>query len=450
MSETDEGPIQSSPDVDFPIPKVDGRTITLGRTTWAIELVWSRRVDAMTPGKARTMTIRDGADLFLVNGAAQYGQSNTSSGHRTGMPSLAMAMVEQADGSKLIGGFDCGDGSYYVVAVVDGQVWPGYDNLYAADEARAVVKDFVQRVDFDEIYVPQDWYIANTKITPLGELMSTARPRRHRLQGTSRRAVYGKVAAAVAIVALGYVGYSFYTDYQLQELIRQGQREQSDIETAARREAKLNAPIYPPMPSIVRGRGGQAIRQCVHFMDEIPSYTPGWTAAKIECDGSTVTMTMRVDEAGTINWLYPFIGQYKNPRLEAPTEKLATASWRLDPTTIKAWGNVRGQAPAAVSRYLSSQFQEIYQKFTLGTPNRPDINTTTVGRRPITIQAPWSTMEFELPQEGYLRDDVFDILDRVQNLVLIAIEETLPDRTWKVRGTIYHAVPPPVVPGTPP
>jgi hypothetical protein len=325
--------------------------------------------------------------------------------------------------------------------VISGQVWPGYDNVYDESEAVEMVGELSLRNQFEFIYTPPEWALHEAKTTPLAELLQAARPRRHRLIGVSNKKQYAKIGAAAVIIALAYVGWTFYQEYQTEQLIEEGQREQELARQQAERQAKLNQPIYPPMPSIAAGRGMDTLRACVHFMDQVPQYQPGWIETKLECDGATVMLTMRQNNIGTINWLFPYIGQYKKPELNSPLEKLATAAWRLDPSSIPAWGDVKGQPPAAVARYLTSQMQEVYQDFTLGPALQPVIHTTTVGQRPIDVKAPWTTMDIEITQDAFFRDDVMDVIDRLQNFVLTKVEESLPDRKWTVTGTLYHALP---------
>jgi hypothetical protein len=205
----------------------------------------------------------------------------------------------------------------------------------------------------------------------------------------------------------------------------------------------MNQPVMPPMPSISAPRGMDVYRSCIRRLAHLPEYIPGWTPTQATCDGASIVLTLKQEGIGTINWVAPFLREHGNPELDSPTDGIVTATWRMDPSGMSAWGDVHGQVPAAVTRYLSSQFQEAYQPYTLGPPVSPRIQTTTVGGNPVAVQAPWTTMDLSFSEDGYLRDDLEPILDRIQNLVITEISEKLPERQWQIRALVYRYVPAP-------
>ena len=423
----------------LPLPTVQGRSLRIGRHRWAIDIAWQNRVENLQPARAKAEAIQQHYDLYVLNGAEQFGLSRTNIGHQAGMPSLALAMVEEADGQNFVGGYACGDGQFYIIAIVDRQIYPLYDNIYGEEEARSLVSDIVQTTEFHTIHAPPEWLIRNATPTPIAELLGDKSSRRYRLQTTSGRNTYILLGTLAGLSAIAFIGYTFYTDYQTRQLIRQGQLEEAARRAQEQRQARLNVPVMPPLPTITRSRGIDTLRYCTKFIDDMPHYTPGWSIETINCDGNTVSANLKQRPGGTINWLAPFIGNYKAPTLSVPMAGVATATWILDPAKIAAWGAVPGPTPIQVTRYINSQFQEAYTPFELGPPIRPEIRTKTQGQRPITVKAGWTIMSLELKQNNYLRPDILTILERIQNLTLESAEYHLATKTWTLRMQIYHA-----------
>ena len=425
------------------LPEATRHAIALGRVAWAINLDWTRRVESASRPAGRAQAVQRGMNLMVLNGQEQYGFASTDSGLRRGQPSLALALLDATGGENVLAAFPVSGDQFYVLAIEDSVILPVTDQTYHEAEARALISDQNERFPWTHEYIPAGWNYPNADQATLAELVAGRKPTRHRLASTSRRAAYFQAGAVTFVLALLYAGYQFYSQYQTEQLIEEGRREAQQAETAKARLAKLNTPIMPPMPSIGMPRGMLAVRDCRKRMDALPQYVPGWEETKVECDGSSVTLTLRQNGIGTINWLSPFLRPFGQPDLDSPADGLATARWRLDPARLKSWGDVHGQVPAAVSRYVNSQLQEAYQPFTLTDPQSPTVRTTTVGGNPVEVQAPWTTSDLTIEADGYQKADLDPILDRLQNFVLVSLSEDLPERKWTMRAQIYHYVPPP-------
>jgi hypothetical protein len=420
-------------------PDVEGKTLRIGSAVWAIGLTWS-------PGSERTITLPAarvetrnlGNDLFVLNGGQQLATTSTAAGHKQNMPSLAMAMVIEAGNQNLIAAYPCSNGQYYIVAVLEGIVWPTFDDVYSAEQARSMVFDLTSRSRFDRVYGDPLIVHNPTEQDTLHDLTRGVKQRRCRLQSTSRRGTYVKLGAIAAAGVLLYIGVNFYRNYEIQQLIQEGQAQQAIQAQEAAMQAKFSQPVYPPMPSIGSVRGIDALRACVNFMINVPEYLPGWDETKLECDGTSVVLTMSQDDIGTVNWLAPYIGQYKNPVIALTLPKIATATWTLDPTTMKTWPKVPGPRSEITTRYITSQLEEIGTDFDLGPAITPTINTHTVGNRPISVPANYSTMTLDLKQTPYIHDEIGDILERIQNMTLLKVEEDLPEHDWTINLLIYH------------
>lgn len=426
---------------------------TVGGRAYAVGLQWGKRTEALSVKGARTDAARRGMDLYVVNGGEQAGAGSSARGHASGMPSLALALLATCRGENVLAAHEVGDDRWYVLRVLDGAVTPTFDVVVDEGEARALVSDHADQQHWLHRQIPAHWGMGGGEGQPTleeavsGLAAAGGKPfKRTMLRKTSQRSLYLQVLAVIAVVGLGYAGYTAYADYETQQLIEQGRREEAERRLALERSAKQTQPILPPMPSITASRGIEALRACAGAMDAVPQYLGGWVETNLACDGASVVATMRQTDVGTINWLSLALRPVGDPQIEVRQDRTATATWRLDPSRLAAWGDVRGPSPIALARYVGSQMQEVYQPYKLGAPATPLVRTKTVGGADVTIPAPWTTTELELTQTGYLRGDVLAALDRVQNLVLTSVSEELPTRTWTIKALVFQYVPPAATP----
>ena len=423
----------------------DVEVVEVNGIKWVTGLRWDTRDSAVTRAVARAETTARGDSHFVLRPDTQFATVASTAGVKTKMPSLGTALAETSQGNVL-GAFRLPDDKYYVFALRDEKIQPGFDNVYPIREAQSRFEQLFSEANWTTRYAPDDWGYSDALPRTLTEVTPVRPPPASRLREPSRVGDALRLLPVAAVLLLAFIGYEGYQYYQQrQEEVRLQQAARLAREQKARLD-KLNKVIWPQMPTTETKRGVQLAEACISFMtDSIPYHLPGWDSSKATCDGQTVSVEMDQETGfGTVNWVAPTVRErYGTPQIViSAAAHRATLTWPLKTAMTQSWGAIDGQAPERVTNYINSQFGEIYQEAKVDPPTRPTITVKTVGGRTVPATAPWSIMGATVESVGRVPEPYIAIMQRIQNTRLVHVERNFRDDKWTMKFEIYHAEPP--------
>ena len=138
--------------------------LNIGGKDYAVGMFWNSASDAtsaVSEAKATAKSPGLNADFYTVRGEGvpQYGRGSKDSGHKTGMPSLASYLNHAIEGNW-VGVFECGEGSFYLVAVRDDAILADCDKVYTnEDDVREEFSDLFYSSSWENAFSPEAWDI---------------------------------------------------------------------------------------------------------------------------------------------------------------------------------------------------------------------------------------------------------------------------------------------------
>ena len=306
--------------------------LTIEKKTYAIELIW--RIAEEARGSPRDLARAEAKDLGGDLYAVREGETlilalgDTKRGHRSGMPVLAFALLDQFVGSVLAA-FRTPSG-VYVLGTRDDMVISGVETLYQDEtDARSVVRDLSQRSSWNRIIAPKDWNIPESEEILLGDVLADAVviPKLRPIAKTREYLAF----AGFLVLFVAALGVWWRIEQERFEQFLREQNLRLFAEQAEREERRRRAQTQAfPAPSWAGKRSFAAsLAVCLDGARGIPVHVPGWVHGSIECvRGDTLRVTYNRQGASVTMFDVVLAGLSQPPRMTWQGNQV-TLEWPL-------------------------------------------------------------------------------------------------------------------------
>ncbi len=242
-------------------------TFVIGKTQYAAGLFWQAAPSAGAAEKAARDLARDpamDADLFCVRKSdqIQFGLGKTKNEHQAGMVAIAAALADAQTGNWL-GVFQVDDG-YIFCSVRKGAIMPDGDAFYTEEEeARSRLTSDLSFGNWDLIYAPATWAIADSEEGNIEEFIKSGK-------GARLRPVKVNPMPALimsGVVMVGLAGGYFALTYEPPP-------------------PPPPPPVYvppPPPPWTSRPLSQDFAELCDQMIEELPTYVAGFQLSAARC-----------------------------------------------------------------------------------------------------------------------------------------------------------------------
>lgn len=430
-----------------------GGVLAVNGKTYAVGLAWAGVPEGTKSAVvvARAAAPGNGADLLCVRkpGRIQYGLGSRSTGHKPGMAPLASFLADILDGN-FVGAFETPDG-YYVVAIREDQILAGYDQLIAdKDHAFDMFHEIFVGSKWAQSAAPKEWIIEGTQANSLEDILTASKPKTV-LETVSRKGSILKIAGVAATVIGIYLGWSQYSQWHEQKVLAEQAAQAAEAQRISDEAARTRAMFkVPPMQWEGKPFGAPMIQACADAILKAPITVPGWQPRTVSCVGDdsspqawTVAVTFKRD-GGTLNWIAPYYNHdgFKPPITQNQAGD-AIVSWPLADVHAETFDKSSPTTPSALARrYLSTQFEEVFQPIELvdaaGIPfQTPDPSGRGGPKRNVILE---HHLAFSLRTSHDPRD-FLQILGPISAMVANSVQLDVPTWTWTIQGTIYEKLP---------
>lgn len=420
-------------------------TVRVGKTVYAVALIWQEADDDTDPAAAARTVAADttvNGDFFVLRPQSrQFGIGLKEKGHAKNMPSLGGHLAESRRGTQAswVGLLQV-EGGFYVIAVRDELVLAQTDRFYADEsQARAELDNLLALDDWGEVFAPASFGYPESTDRRLEQLVSGKPPRLRDIDKMGALARWGAGALVLGVILFG----GLYYQNHLNELAIIAEEEAR--EALARTAGPLGGaePVIqiPPMPWEGKPKAAEYLNACLASMHKAVLDFPGWTSESIECDanGNVVLEIKRSagleQGGGTVNWIRWTLD--RSPTMAGasivPSGKEsdgATISWKgekLD--TYPPELNPRAPDIGKSRFYMQSWFEEAFTTISFPKAAQNDFYRS--------VSFTFST--------GYEPTQFSAILGRVPGLTIDKVSADLKKMpmTYVVEGSIHEQLPPP-------
>lgn len=418
---------------------------------WAVDLLWHpETTHTILAAEAKKTAINEKENLYSINNMTQVGTTSTNEAKKAGSPVLASAIASQIGHRDILAAFPLDNEHYYILACENGAFRSGFENILKEESALYHFNDLVYKYRQQNamLIAPEKWDIENAFDKNILEYIPVNLSGVPTLHATQNRLPKSSIYAIAGVIATAWGAHYLYKQYRFQQDLEQARNDaKAEVDRQARAQL-LSIPVLPPMPSADKIRAPYALQACYKKIVSLPLYLPGWTTTGIDCDGTSVTQTLIAGPDTTPNWLPAYIGHFTNEKpaitWSPSAPENATLTWQLPAIEAPKWGQVDGQNPQRIERYLLSNMSEIYatKLYQLDPPVHEPVATKTVGNTPVNIQSPWTKQLLTLKMSGTLNQDILDLATRIQNAVFVSMHVEIPTWDFVIQENIYHYDPP--------
>lgn len=289
----------------------EGYPLRVGKRTYAINLEWlplhlnpEETLENISNVRRRELT-GESVDFAKEGGFSAYlffrrqvAYSKSSKGVKVGMPSLATVLAS-VGGSNMIAFLPFGDGTYYLLTVLEGMIHPDSDSLFSLETGLEHLAQHLRVVIEQGSLRQLTIYTASPEHLPeeargaydlvydqsLEALVSDGSVRAVRLQDVTQKTFYKQVFRLLVfggIVGAGVFGWQQYQAYQTkQNEIAQARMEQARQMSVYRSEQlKEQRKAYPYGNHL---SGVVALNVCQRLMEKTAIFLPGWIFESMKC-----------------------------------------------------------------------------------------------------------------------------------------------------------------------
>jgi hypothetical protein len=368
-----------------------------------------------------------------------------------GMYSLAASLAGVL-GDTWLGAFEIGDGRYFVCAVKDGSIVPGFDVLVVTqEEAQAKLAEGLSVVaaDEDHVYAPAEFQFCQ-KTVRFAEVLQPTRLRKDyqlkQLRFGLTRKEWMVLAGLGVLLGVAAVVMSQYQSYrqrvQREDRIRQDQARRAELEklnAQSKKTQTAQALVHPwaSMPSAV-----DFASVCQRVTDGVPLSVGGWLLEAATCDPKGVSIAYRRSKDGATvrNFVADAAGRFAGEPAFADNGELALVGL---PLGVRFAGDDPLVDTSALLNEVVSYFQGVGIAATVDerkveTPAPP---TPEPGQSPTPAPEPtWRKygLEYEAPSSPA---EHFAALAGKSGVRLTEIKLTLnandASLKWSVKGEVY-------------
>lgn len=394
---------------------------------YAANLVWTAadQINAVKISK-QELIFQLESDLLCKfspsRGVVQFGiaDANTVSAHN--LPALA-ANIVHPNNSSFCGVWQTEENIWIVIGKHQQE---GIIADHAFSNKEDAIREFnttLVQCDWDSILVPDDSWgvLPSGDYYDLEQLIS--KKIRCRIKSSKKQKIQNaiKIIVAMAILAGGYSGYSYWHNLQLEKEEQQRKLRMAEME---RNKPKI---VIAAAPWLSQPDKMDFLQQCIDEMSKYKIATtmmPGWEASGTsECSTTQVTYWIKRGSA-TKNW-FDFMkdGIWPKPVIDVESENSVKLSW---PIKI----NIKNQSTYQygydeVKKYLGEQLSELNMadiKF-----SDPVNDTKNIG---------WEKRDFNIvidkDPKVYL-----PIVEKITNMVFTKLTYSGQKEGWTVYGTLY-------------
>ena len=455
----------------------DAGVVRVGKRDYAAGLIWARTDDIKKlSSRAKADAREHGVGIYALRRPSQYGLGTDLAGHKSGMAILADSLAQVVEGS-FSGIFDLGQNLYYLVAVQNNRVLPGYDRLIRGRDA--AYEQFAELLfsgsDWDHSFAPAEFEFAKTEDRTLEQIIGISKPKVF-LQPLSPKAMLLKAAGVLALLALGFMGWQQYEAWQERQVTEEADRSaeaarvaraiktQADLDNLAKIQIQL-----PPMPWFGKPSMTALMEACIASMNTAPISVPGWKPTTLTCWGSgggtgpmttpaehegEVTMAMTRD-GGTINWIKPAVsamlpgatvnvigpnGIINGAEITWPVQGYANLP-KFKPEQKDASGKVIETNTASINKmkqYLVANGEEVFT-----TARMTEIPGVSVEIAGLNNQPEQVAVSRGLSFSYVVRHDPTDLSQILGSLPVVVLNKmslNLTNWTWTVEGVAHERI----------
>lgn len=214
-----------------------------------------------------------------------------------GMYSLAASLAGQL-GDSWIAAWQVapGEDRYVLIAVDQGAVLPGCDQVGSGDDTRRKVAQMLSSsISFRDIYLPKEFERGGASLDVESLLQAQNLRRDYRLRqltfGLSKNE-WGRVAAVAVLVSAALVGWGQWEAYKGRQALAAAMQRQAELDALNARssqEQTLQALEHPwaKQPDVAGFVNG-----CTEAVERLPLSIAGWVFKSAQCDGELVSVTV--------------------------------------------------------------------------------------------------------------------------------------------------------------
>lgn len=273
--------------------------IKIGKKHFAVGLSWQRATDDAQGSErrlrveAKREALQTRHDLFCIFGMASYGFGMRSGHQKPGMPVLAAVISDTMQGDFVVA-YEVSEGYYYILAVRSAMINPHTDIIVDEAEAHGIITDLMREHTWRTVIAPEHFNIPNTVEGNILSVVKQSRSQVKLIDATNRSLIItgGAVFGFLALIVIGYFGYSYYTDYQQQQIIAEQQRQQAERDKLARKKA-IVADQNKDWPYDNSVMGAWSVSACENAIMALPVILPDYSLVSIHCDAQNMNVLQR-------------------------------------------------------------------------------------------------------------------------------------------------------------
>lgn len=424
--------------------------LNVGSKNYAVGLLWNTVSDIANGAKeAKEAAKRPNinADYYCVRGSTtpQYGLGYSSSGHKSGMPSLAAHMAASEEGNW-IGIFRHGE-YFYLIAVRDDAILADCDRVFRSeDQAREEFSDLYYTSNWAKAYAPKEWGIEGSEVRVLDDVLVGNPPVKLADTNTVKVLIkYGGLLLVAGVVLIG--GMQAYNYFTTEETFEQVEAVYNDVQTKVIEQVapQQEVEVPPPVPWANQPIGISMLASCVSDIKDMPLQVAGWEPEQMLCSGETVSMLLRKN-GGSINWIGHSLNDAKpvKPNIIPIDVNNVEIAYPLSGISVYP-ENIETLPLAQVRRYLLSHFDENFM-----TVQISESSTFYQDDRELSDKTSryYQKINFQFSSE-YNPLDFVSILSRIPVMTINEVRYDLKGDRWTVSGNIFEKRKEPIPKPTP-
>jgi hypothetical protein len=374
----------------------------------------------------------------------QYGFSSSEKNKsKAGMYSLASTIsrnLEEDD--SLLAVFNLEGNSYYIVAIKEDFILPGYDLLVADEnDALNIFSSIYYDGGFKTVIAPSAWSIDKSTESPITDYIMSLSSK-DKLKKT--KALNSKIVGITLLFFLLIVGFCFQKHEETVKknaLLAEQAKEYANEAAEIAMKAKLAKPVEEVAPWVGLTKSTSEMDFCVKNILATKLEVPGWKATSLSCQGSNITVSY-TKTFGTINWFGPALNSRDlKPVVTATGTSTVSVTWTYNSQLpVYSTDDIINTIPLPkVYKYLESYFDEYFQTINLQlVPEVPTVTHTSHGD--VSTPPQYGTMffTFSTTENPSIFESLFTPLPvlNISDIELDLGQES--NLQWTIKGSTYE------------
>lgn len=427
------------------------RLLQIDRRNFVVGLTWDvRRLAESKSSRALLTEVRsvvrkdsNGQDLVVLrapqgtqeSGQFQYGFTRSVPG-LSGAVAAAAVAADRNKGTWL-GVFKVAEVGFWIIQVREDMITPQGDQFFEQEtEAKSYFDIEKRRGRWAKVYAPEGWS-QDAQYLPIEDLLRGASAPKLISASTTgdllRVAGVAVIALAVAGIGVGLYVHHANVLHQQEEAARAARQAQ---ELQARLRANQAIPVPAPWPALASSAA--VLQSCTDGIKQIPMYVPGYSVAKVVCNGSSVSGQFSRTGAASPAWVQAWTSAHM-PATETVSYNANGQGIVIQLPLAKL--PPRGPQPLnhvdRVRRALQDWQIVAGSQMSLGAPQLqyPPNLTPEQRQRGNIPPAPWRIMHYTVTTD---RGTTWaEVIGRVPGSVVQSVTYNPDQRVWTFEGDIY-------------